>query len=207
MNTRALLSSLAVLLLCHAGVAAAQSRESRFEIGGQATMLRLSDFDTTSAGVGGRFTFNLARWAAVEAEADYIPSDDVEIASTTFTHNLLVIYRRNRADAFFGVKLGVRRDRFGVFAKVRPGVTRLSGGGPECVGEVCALVLLAVPTYRTEFALDLGSVLELYPTARTVARFDLGDTMIRHRSAAPPCYLPGCTSHNLSSRVGIGLRF
>jgi hypothetical protein len=38
-------------------------------------------------------------------------------------------------------------------------------------------------------------------------RFDLADTMIQHRSFAPPCWRSTCTSHNLSSRVGVGLRF
>ena len=68
------------------------------------------------------------------------------------------------------------------------------------------LMLLAVPEYRTEFAFDLGGVLEFYPSARTVARIDAGDTMIRHRSSAvPPCQ--ECTTHNFSSRFGVGVRF
>ena len=91
---------------------------------------------------------------------------------------------------------------------MRPGFVRLSDQCVDCVGEVCALatMLLARPVYRTEFALDLGAVLEFYPSARTVARVDFGDTMIRHRSqAAPPC--SNCTSHNFASRIGIGFRF
>jgi hypothetical protein len=74
------------------------------------------------------------------------------------------------------------------------------------VGNGCALVLIALDTYRTEFALDLGGGIEFYPSRRTVARVELGDTIIRHRSFAPPCP-SGCTSHNLSSRLGIGVRF
>ena len=71
---------------------------------------------------------------------------------------------------------------------------------------MCALMLFARPEYRTEFALDLGGIVEFYPTRRTVARVDFGDVMIRHRSAAvPPC--SDCTSHNFTSRFGIGLRF
>ncbi len=54
---------------------------------------------------------------------------------------------------------------------------------------------------------DLGGVLELYPTGRTVARFDLRDTMIGHRSFAPPCPTGTCSSHNVSTRPGVGLRF
>ena len=63
------------------------------------------------------------------------------------------------------------------------------------------------PEYRTEIALDLGRVFELYPSARTVIRMELGDTIIRHRSIAPPCFGTSCTSNNLASRFGVGLRF
>jgi hypothetical protein len=110
---------------------------------------------------------------------------------------------------FAGVKLGMRGERLGIFAKVRPGFARLTDRGQECLGIDCARVLMlrALPSYRTEFALDLGGGLEFYPSARTVTRLELGDTMIRHRSLAPPCPASTCTSHNLSSRFGVGLRF
>jgi hypothetical protein len=73
------------------------------------------------------------------------------------------------------------------------------------VGQPCALILLARPVYRTEPAIDVGGVLEIYPTARTVARIDLGTTLIRHRSYVPPCR--NCTSSNFASSVGFGYRF
>jgi hypothetical protein len=155
-------------------------------------------------------SLDVTRWAAVEAEANFFPDDDVRLPPSALTPTLRVAYQRSRIDAFFGTKLGMRGDRFGVFAKVRPGFTRLTDrGGPECVGNECALVMMLLlrPEYRTEFAVDLGGILEFYPSARTVARFELGDTMIRHRSTAPPCWLSTCTSHNLSSRLGVGLRF
>jgi hypothetical protein len=199
---------LIVVSLSGAGVAAAQPTPSRLEIGAQASLLHLSDFETTSAGVGGRLSFDVARFAAVEAEANFFPNDDVLLAPSTVTPDLRVTYHRRRTDAFVGMKLGARREKVGVFAKVRPGLTHLTDdGGPQCAGSLCPLVLLVRPEYRTEFALDWGGVLEFYPSTRLVARFELGDTMIRHRSFAPPCWLEGCTSHNLSSRLGVGFRF
>ena len=102
----------------------------------------------------------------------------------------------------------MRTERFGLFAKVRPGLARLSDQSTGCVGIGCAaMIFLAGPIEnRTEFALDLGGVFEFYPTARTVARVDIGDTMIRYGGfEAPSCFT--CTSHNVSSRVGFGLRF
>ncbi len=189
-------------------VAIAQSTPQRLEVGMQASFLRLSDLESTNAGFGGRFSFDLADWAALEAEADFFPHDDAVVPSAGLSSDLRVAYQRRRTDAFVGVKLGKRGDTFGLFGKVRPGFTRLYDSGLECVGERCALVLLARPDYRAEFALDLGGVLEFYPSVRTVMRFEVGDIMIRHHGRfTPPCYGSSCTSHNLSSRAGIGLRF
>ena len=115
-------------------------------------------------------------------------------------------YSRRRLEGFVGPKIGVRGGKFGAFAKVRPGFAHLIDKGLGCVGEVCALVLLARPEYHPEFALDLGGVVEFYPTERTVARFDLGATAIRHRSqSAPPCR--DCTTQNFATSLGMGFKF
>ena len=44
--------ALLVFSVVSSAIASAQSVEPRFEIGGQASVLRLSDFDTTNAGLG-----------------------------------------------------------------------------------------------------------------------------------------------------------
>ena len=199
---------IAVAWLAAAGSAAAQADFSRVEAGVQASVLRLSDFGSTSTGIGGRITFNVSRWAAIEAEGTFFPQDDVLLPAPAIA-NLRVTHYRKRTDGFFGAKLGFRGERFGLFAKVRPGFTMLSQrSGPDmCDGTLCPLVLLLRPEYRTEFAMDLGGVFEFYPSRRVVARFELGDTIIRHRSFAPPCWGEGCTSNNVSSKFGVGLRF
>jgi len=198
-----------VLWVCPARVASAQPAQ-RFEASAQASLLRLSDFNATNAGVGGRVSFSLTNLVALEGELTFFPRDTIKGTefSTSFGGYRVVSYRR-RTDALFGVRIGTRGERLGAFLKLRPGVTRLSDKGTECVGPGCAVVLmlLARNTYRPEFAFDLGGGVEFYPTSRTVARAELGDTMIHHRSAAPPCAVTQCTTHNLSSRFGIGLRF
>lgn len=186
---------------------ASQLAASRLEVGAQAAHFNYGSFDKTSAGLGGRLSFDVSRWLTAEGEATFFPDDDILLQSPGLTSGLQVRYPRKRTEAFFGMKSGVRNDRIGLFAKARPGFTRVSGNGVECVGEVCALALLMRPAYSTEFALDLGGVFEFYPSRRIVARFDLGDTMIWHTSAAPPCWSEGCTSHNLSSKMGVGIRF
>ncbi len=197
---------LTALYLSAPAVASAQS-DSRFEVGGHLNVFRFGDFDATRAGLGGRISVDLSPWLAVEGVASYFPHDDVSIAPSSLNPDLRTTYVRRRGEAFAGVKVGRRGERMGLFAKVRPGLTRVSGSGVRCEGPECAFILLAVPTYRTEFALDVGGGFELYPTRRTVARIELGDTIIRHRGQAPPCWQSACTSHNFSSRVGLGLRF
>lgn len=199
------------LLVCllAAGPASAQSPAGRFEVSAHAALLRLSDFGGTNPGIGGRLTFDLSKWASVEGEVNYFPNDELLLPVSVFAPAARVSHVRRRADAFFGLKVGTRGRRLGAFLKARPGLARLTNVGVACVGEDCArmLMLFAQPDYRTEFALDFGGGIEFYPSARTVARFEIGDTMIRHRSFAPPCWGSQCTSHNLSSRLGVGFRF
>ena len=202
---RLLLLATTFTLAC--GVTAAFAQ--RMEVGGGASVHRLSKSDSTSAGFSGRFTFDLTRWLAAEAEVTFFPSDDIVIRTQIAGTDFGVEHQRRRMDGLFGVKVGYRGSRYGVFGKVRPGFTHLMDQGVECVGTDCAriLMLLAQDAYRTEFALDIGGGFEFFPSARTVARFEFGDTMIRHRSFAPPCWADTCTSHNFTTRIGGGVRF
>jgi hypothetical protein len=186
---------------------ASRPAPSRLEVGAQAGLFNHSRFDRTTAGIGGRLSFDVRRWLAAESEATFFPDEEIVVQSPGPTRGLRIVYPRKRTEAFFGMKAGVRKDRVGLFAKARPGFSHVSGDGVECVGDVCALALLIRPAYGTEFALDLGGVFEFYPSRRIAARFDLGDTMVWHNSVAPPCWTESCTSHNLSSKMGVGFRF
>jgi len=203
-----LLTVLVLASLATAGSAVAQPADApRFEVGAQVSALQLSAVDATHAGIGGRFAFNLAPWASIEAEANYFPTDNISVSSANRQlTDLTVEYHRRRAEAFFGPKIGTRFQRFGIFGKVRPGFAHLSNQGTLCFGVDCAVVNLINPTYRTSFALDMGGIFEFYPTSRLVARLDLGDTMIRERSTEPP-FNGRDHSHNFTSRIGFGFRF
>ncbi|HTV01174.1 MAG TPA: outer membrane beta-barrel protein [Luteitalea sp.] len=188
--------------------ARAQARTTSIEVGGQVNVLRLSDASDTNIGVGGRVTVDVSRWVSLEGEYQFTPSDEFTVSNVLPDGARVgVRYERRRSTAVFGVKAGYRGDRIGVFAKARPGVTRLSNRGVECQGDACALILLVVPEYRPEFVVDLGGVLELYLAQRWVARVDVGTLLIRHRSTAPPCAGTSCTSNNLAASVGLGVRF
>lgn len=190
----------------------AQAPAPRVDVSAQFTMLRLGDLDATSSGVGGRVVVGLSRWLSIDSELNFYPKDDFALplfaasAGTVMASaDPSLIYRRQRIDGLAGLRVGWRGARAGVFAKARPGFSRLIDQGVECGGDVCALVLLARPEYRTEFAFDAGGIFEVYPTAGTLLRVDVGDVMIRHRGFAPPC--SDCTTHNLTTRVGAGIRF
>ncbi|HET7696046.1 MAG TPA: outer membrane beta-barrel protein [Vicinamibacterales bacterium] len=206
------LFALALLCACAAGVrhASAQTPGERLEAAANLSMLRLSDVSGARAGLGGRLTFDLTRHVALEGELAFYPKDRIAgVLTETAAGSYRVVSERRRTDALFGVKVGARFDRFGVFGKARPGFTRLADRGTACEGPGCAVILMLIAPYqyRTEFAFDFGGGVEVHPTARTVARFEMGDTIIRHRSFAPPCPASECTTHNLSTRLGIGYRF
>jgi hypothetical protein len=194
-------------VLAGAVPAQAQSFSRAVEFGLQMSTLRLDGAARgTNTGLGGRVTIDLARWIAVESEINVVPKDEWRFAvgSLVGVEGGELLYSRRRLEAFAGVKAGYRGERVGVFGKVRPGITRLTHTGVNCVAEVCALMLIALPVYEREFALDAGGVVEFYPSSRLVARFDLGDEIIRQRSGPP--HHPG-TRHNFTSRLGVGFRF
>ena len=114
---RSLFFATALISLGSAGSALAQSSAPKFEVGGQFSAIHLSDFAATNAGLGGRFSYDPLRWMTLESEFTLFPNDDVTVMSSV--PELGTIYRRRRAEAFFGPKMGVRNQRIGLFGKVR----------------------------------------------------------------------------------------
>jgi Outer membrane protein beta-barrel domain len=179
-------------LVLHESVIA-QQEEPKFEVGAQFSVLGRRVGGATSIGGGGRLTFNLTRYLSLEGESNYFPSagsNDVR-----------------RFQGQFGVKSGLRFDRFGVFGKVRPGFINtkynvlLLCAQPVCLTNgVCTQIFLPCSTVTiadTGFSLDVGGVLEFYPSKRITMRFDVGDTIGNHPFA----------THNLQLSAGVGFRF
>ena len=197
-----------LIIIIFAPAAVAQSKKDKIEIGVQSTSLTLfgPDFpgDVTHAGVGGRVTYNINRSIAAEAEFNFFPQQ----------HFILSAEGRG-IQGQFGVKLGKRFEKFGIFAKVRPGFLS--------VGNVFSLQPgpLNLSTFNTKlerrnfFTIDIGGVLELYPSRRTVVRFEAGDTSLRHPdrfdvvfSETPFVELsrPAKFKHNFQFTAGVGFR-
>ncbi|MBA3242752.1 MAG: outer membrane beta-barrel protein, partial [Acidobacteria bacterium] len=150
--------------------ARAQSDDApKAEVGVQFSSLSVTppeNFEGTEnkPGFGGRFTYNLTDNFALEAEGNFFP--------TKSSPNISVGGRAVQAQ--FGVKAGKRFERFGVFAKARPGfisfgeaVTFTEGqtvvpGGPTFTFPIARL------ERKTHLSVDLGGVLEFYPSRRTM---------------------------------------
>jgi hypothetical protein len=205
MHTRASLFLSCLIFVCFAAIEPARAQSPPWTVGAQFSTLRLADSDGTNVGIGVRGSYRVTRWIEADGAFSLFPDDQFVNDPGGAQPGFGVQYERRRIELLAGPKIGLRRERVGVFGKVRPGFTRLFDRGVGCSGEVCALALFVRPVYRTEFALDLGGVVELYPSERFVARVDVGSTMIRHRSVAPPCN--GCTTNNLATSVGVGWRF
>jgi hypothetical protein len=153
-------------------------------------------------GFGGRFTFNIVRGLALETESTFMPVQSP--------------YTGHAAQWFYGVKAGRRTERLGIFAKLRPGYMYLSkshcdgfglfNGNYTCLG-----------SYNKNPALDLGAVIELYRSRRSVLRFDIGDTIVHFGNisryqpelgaANKAIHVAGGTTHSLQVGVGVGIRF
>ena len=75
----------------------------------------------------------------------------------------------------FGIKGGIRRNHFGFFGKARPGFQSYSDA---LAGITSSSQSAPVLTYArsTNFVLDLGGILELYPQEHSTLRIELGDT-------------------------------
>jgi hypothetical protein len=83
---------------------------------------------------------------------------------------------------------------------------------------VCAQICIPVDFNfaDTGFSLDVGGVLEFYPSKRITVRFDAGDTIVNREGGvivfplnAPLFALSGSNfaTHNLQLSAGVGFRF
>jgi hypothetical protein len=208
------LVAVVVCLLVNPAAARAQSQAitddpPRLEAGVHFAALTLtpSDFYRTEIGFGGRFTVNLNPSFALEAETNFFPNSGFSGESRA---------SGRAVQGLFGVKAGRRWEKFGLFAKARPGFVSFSEGRLEPDPNFVTNGFFGFRRERaTHFATDVGGVLELYVTRRWMARFDVGDTMIRYgeqniqNSLPPPASfnIPKELRHNLQVNAGVGFRF
>jgi hypothetical protein len=209
---------LTVIFCFHAHAQEPSEPPSQFEIGIQFSSLTFSrrqppqsaigvEPSRTEAGFGGRFTWNLNRHLAFEAEGDFFPHENFGGADNG--GRLL--------QGQFGLKVGRRFGKFGLFVKARPGFASFS----KVETLVCASTFdfngqpITFPVFelkrKTHLSLDVGGVLEFYPARKILTRLDVGDTIIHDSGTSVPANLglvaDSHNSHDLQVSAGIGFRF
>jgi len=174
----AFLFVMAILVACAHGQAP-ENDISKFEVGAQFSSLTLTrPAQKREVGIGGRITYNFTDHVAIDAESNYFPSG----STRGFEPGGNVLQGQ------IGIKAGKRWDKFGIFAKVRPGFVSFDGtfaarraGTTVIFGRVVNLYDFDI-IRTTHPSMDLGGVVEVYPSRRVIVRFDAGDTIIRHRA-------------------------
>ena len=170
-------------------------------------------------GIGGRFGYNLTNSIAVEGELNFFPGAGSFNVPEPFKGG-------HKIQGLFGVKAGKRFDKVGIFAKARPGFLYASKGDLEPRPNVGCITIFPPPAACSQTiakaspAFDLGGIVEVYPTKRTILRFDAGDTIVRlgernvsgsfnlfSSSFVTVLRVPAETTHNFQGSIGIGLRF
>jgi len=156
----------------------------------------------TEPGVGGFASYLLFRFLYADGSLIYYPrgaTPGFQDGGTLF-------------EGLFGLKGGIRRDKLGLFGKLRPGFARSSDvvtGFTSSGGSVQE----TLDTYHT-FAVDFGGVIEIYTTKRQLIRIDVGDTHLYyhttfiHNPDGSVTTLPGGTrQHSIQTSVSYAWRF
>jgi len=206
----------AVILMMQSQALAQTAELPKFEVAAEFTTLEREAFQQrrTEPGFGARFTYNLNEVFSFEAAGYFFPKKCTQCRNGG-----------NVAEGLAGVKVGKRFEKWGIFAKGRPGAISFSQG---------ALDVIVLPGSSpfgpvdfkfkrlTAFALDVGGVVEFYPSKRIVTRFDFGDTIIHfnRRNMKTAVFdpvtntlspgtltIPGRTSHNFQFMTSVGFRF
>jgi Outer membrane protein beta-barrel domain len=157
----------------------------------------------TDPGFGGYASYRFYGALYLDGDLLYFPRD----TSSSGPHDGGEILQ-----ALMGVKGGIRRNHFGFFGKVRPGVQSYSRA---LTGLSSTTNGPATFTYdrSTNFVLDLGGILEFYPGERGTLRIELGDTHIfwgtrnvNINGTASP-FSGGDMRHTIQFVIGYGWRF
>jgi hypothetical protein len=169
----------------------------------------------SEVGFGGRLAYNLNSHIALEAAGYLFP--DCQFCSRRSGQTM---------EGLFGVKIGKRFDKWGIFGKARPGVISSSQGQFETQSLTTAATI--PPSFfftqkrLTNFAADIGGVVEFYPSKRIITRLDFGSTIIhygRHTINFPvfdpvtgaftlqPSTTPAQNRGTLQLMAGVGFRF
>ena len=121
---------------------------------------------TNLSAVGFNFDYNFTRGVGFDSTLNFVPGQQGS---------------KPMIEGLFGVRMGMRFDKFGVFAKVRPGLIYYENAFP-IQGETATASF-------TRFATDVGGIVEYYPERNSTLRFDVGTTLVRYLTNHPDPHL------------------
>ena len=180
----------------------AQSLERKFEASAVYSTINLHAFDSRESGGGVRLTYNINKYLAVEAEGNVF---DFRIGDYPTDEWL-------GAQGELGIRTGLRNRRFGLFAKIRPGVVNFPA--LKVHQSFCFALQHCEESGKSgnRLAVDAGAVVEVYPTRRVIVRLDIGDTMIRFKEdvffgSSSVVRINDGFSHNPQFSGSVGFRF
>jgi Outer membrane protein beta-barrel domain len=158
-----------------------------------------SDGVRTEPGFGGFASYRFYGVFYFDSDIFYFPRD----TTSSGPHDGGTIFQ-----GLFGLKGGVRRNHFGIFGKVRPGFNSYS----DALSSISETGELGY-SRSTNFVLDLGGILEFYPSEHSTLRFEAGDTHIYFETR--DINLDGGTEvegggklrHTIQFNMGYGWRF
>jgi hypothetical protein len=163
----------------------------------------ITDNLRTEPGVGGYASYRFYGVFYLDGDLLYFPRGAANSFSPQDGGTIL--------QGLFGLKGGIRRNHFGFFGKVRPGFNSYSaaltsttntGGTPAS-------------TYdrSTNFVLDLGGIVEVYPNEKSTLRVEIGDTHLFFGTrdltidGETTSVLGGKMQHSIQLMLGYGWRF
>ena len=162
----------ASILLAWSPLAVAQDDTARFELAVQVPSTMSSQFDRSDVGVGGRFGWHPAAWVGLESELVLYPGSFPD----------RVPFSRRRVEGLFGATMGPAFARARPFVKLRAGFLDVQ----EAPQPFACILIFPPPlsctlaSGRMLPAFDLGGGLEIFATARTFARVEAGDRVLRY---------------------------
>jgi len=173
------------------------SPTSRFDVGGGITGIRSGFVGDVGPAVEG--DVNFGSHVALDAAFQWIPASFSQAVN-----------------GFFGVKAGARTNHFGFFAKLRPGFFSTSDTFRGSTLNLDTGQASARFGRLTEKALDAGGVIEYYPAAHWLMRWDLGDTVLFEQptvfsftgaNAPPNLSVSNGNTNHLQFSAGVHYRF
>ena len=179
----------------------------RIEAGIHGTIFNLPAIQEMPGGFGGRFGYNFKDWIGIDSEFNYFPvKDTTQCISVVDNRGIRIPCPSGNGGHFgeaqmlAGIKTGIRAEKIGIFAKIRPGFVHFS--------DRQHMEYFNNPS-KWRFALDIGGILEFYPNSVVAIRIDVGETLINFGGYRIIGGYPSqkTTNHGLQGGIGFMLRF